>query len=401
MHRQNSIPDHVPPERVFALDIFHDPRLFPDPHQGWAALRETAPDLFYTPLNGGHWVATRRATILEVLRNTTDFTNHYLNIPKSEAPSDLAPLSLDPPDHTPYRQALMGYFSLPAVRRLEGPVRDWTKRLIDAVLDQGECDFVRAISGVLPVSVFMELVGLPLERLWEFRAWVDESFQTADTAARQAVYGRIFGFMNEVIEARAKAPGEDLISQIIATEVDGRPLGVEGARRIAVLLFVGGMDTVANAMAFAMRHLATDEALQARLHREPEAVSGFVDESLRRYAFTNTNRMVRHDTEVLGAPMRAGEMVNLCMILGGIDDRAFDDPLRFDPDRANASDHVTFGGGAHKCVGRHLGRMEMNILFQQLSQRMKSIRLKPGAPPVIRAGHVLSADSLWITFEPR
>jgi cytochrome P450 len=397
----SGVPDHVPPERVFEVDIFHDPRLAPDPHQGWAELRAEMPDVFYTPLNGGHWVVTRREGILDVLRNTADFTNRYLNIPKSDAPSDLAPLSLDPPEHTPYRQALMGYFSLPAVRRLDEKVRGWTTRLIDQVIEAGECDFVHAIGGVLPVSVFMQLVGLPLDRLWEFRGWVDASFQTADTAERQAIYGRIFGFMNEVIEARAKEPRDDLISQLIATEIDGRPLGVEGARMISVLLFIGGMDTVANAMGFAMRHLAGDAALQDRLFREPEAVSGFVDESLRRYAFTNTNRMVRRDTEALGVPMRAGEMVNLCMILGGIDERAFEDPLRFDSDRDNAADHVTFGGGAHKCVGRHLGRMEMNILFQQLTQRLKSIRLKPGAPPAIRAGHVLSADSLWITFEPR
>jgi hypothetical protein len=184
-----------------------------------------------------------------------------MQIPKAEQTFVMLPLTLDPPEHAPYRQILMQQFSAKAMHALEPHIRDWAERLLDAVARTGPmaaCDFVASVSGVLPVSVFMQLMGLPLDRLEEFRAWVDESFAATESDHRMAVYGRIMGFMGEVIAARAQAPRDDLVSRLLASEIDGRRLSVDEVQGMSLLLFIAGMDTVANALSFGMRHLAPE-----------------------------------------------------------------------------------------------------------------------------------------------
>ncbi len=393
-------PDHVPPSRIFDFDIFNDARFEPDPIDGYAELLRQAPDIFYTRKNGGHWVLTRHDHILQALKAPQDFSNRNLDIPKTETPSVLLPLTLDPPQHTPYRQALSQFFSAKAMHALEPHIRDWARRLIDAVIDEGACDFMGAIGSVLPVSVFMQLMGLPLERLAEFRGWTDEAFHATSSDERAAIYGRIVGFMTEVIEARRAERQDDLVSRLIDAEIEGRKLTLEELQGLSLLLFVAGMDTVANAMTFGVQHLAGDAPLQARLAAEPAAIPGFVEEVLRRYAFTNTVRMAARDQDFNDVTMRQGDMVFLSLTSAGLDPQYADDPLRFDA-RRGLSDHLTFGGGPHKCVGRHLGRIELRILFEELLQSVQGIRMAPGAVTHIRAGHAMAPDRLDILFERR
>jgi cytochrome P450 len=254
------------------------------------------------------------------------------------------------------------------------------------------------VGSVLPVSVFMQLMGLPLDRLAEFRGWTDEAFHATQSDERAAIYGRIVGFMTEVIEARRVERQDDLASRLIDAEIDGRRLTLEELQGLSLLLFVAGMDTVANAMTFAARHLAHDPDLQRRLAGDPALIPDFVEEVLRRYAFTNTTRMVARDLDFDGVRMREGEMVLLSLTAAGLDPSFADDPLRFDPARG-ADDHLTFGGGPHKCVGRHLARIELRILLEELLARVRDIRMAPGAVTQIRAGHAMAPDRLDIRFE--
>jgi cytochrome P450 len=392
-------PSHIPEHLVFPFDIFDDERLKPDPQAGYAALLGQTPDLFYTPLNGGHWVATRYDTISRILKDPATFSNRNMQIPKSDQTFVMLPLTLDPPEHAPYRQILMQLFSAKAMHALEPHIRDWAERLLDAVAGQGECDFVACVSGVLPVSVFMQLMGLPLDRLEEFRAWVDESFAATESDHRMAVYGRIMGFMGEIIAQRMEEPRDDLVSRLLAAEIDGRRLSLDEVQGMSLLLFIAGMDTVANALSFGMRHLAQNPDLQQEVAADPALIPGLVDEILRRYAFTSTQRVVAQDVDLDGAPMKAGDMLFLSFATAAVDNRFGADAKAFDPRRANADEHLTFGGGPHKCAGRHLGRIEMRILFEVLLTRWKAIRLKPGATQHIRAGNVIAMDRLDIQFE--
>ncbi len=394
----HAIPEHVPAGRVFAFDIFADPRLKPDLHLGYKQLHTEAPDIFYTPLNGGHWVVTRQAAIADILRDTALFSSRNQEIPKTEHNMQLLPLTLDPPEHTPYRQILMQIFAPSAMVALEGHVRDWANRLIDRVAAEGACDFVKSISSVLPVSVFMQMMGLPLDRLEEFRGWVDEVFRTTDTERRMALYGRIVEFMTTLIRARTEKREDDIVSRLLDSEVEGRRLSFEEVQGICLLLFIAGLDTVVNAMSFAARHLAGDPALLARFRTEPGVILTAVEEFLRRYAFTNTCRIVTRDAEHGGVRFRQGDLVFLALALAGLDEREIADPLHFDPDRKGLA-HKTFGGGPHQCAGRHLARIELRILFEELARRITNLRLKPGTEPAFRAGFVMAVESLPVEFE--
>lgn len=392
-------PLHIPLHLVVPFDIFDDERLKPDPQAGYGALLGRLPDVFYTPLNGGHWVALRYETINRILKDPETFSNRNLQIPKSDTPAVMLPLTLDPPEHAPYRQILMQMFSAKAMHALEPHIRDWSQRLLRAVSQQGRCDFVGSISGVLPVSVFMQLMGLPLERLEEFRAWVDESFAASDTDHRNAVYGRIMGFMGEVIGERRQAPRDDLVSRLLASDVNGRPLSFDEVMGMSLLLFIAGMDTVANALSFGMRHLAQHPDLQRQIAADPALIPGLVDEVLRRYAFTSTQRIVARDVDLDGAPLKAGEMLFVSFAAAALDDKFGPDARSFDPKRADADQHLTFGGGPHKCAGRHLGRIEMRILFEEIFKHWTNIRLAPDAHQHIRAGNVIAMDRLDILFD--
>jgi len=394
-----AVPDHVPANRVFAFDIFGDPRLKPDLHLGYKQLHDAAPDIFYTPLNGGHWVVTRHAAITDITRDPGVFSSRNQEIPRTGQNTQMGPLTLDPPEHTPYRQILMQIFAPSAMVELEDHVRYWTNRLIDGVIADGECDFVRSISSVLPVSVFMQMMGLPLDRLEEFRGWVDEAFRTTDTPRRMALYGRIVEFMTTLIRARMDKPENDIISRLLESEVEGRRLAFEEVQGICLLLFIAGLDTVVNAMSFGARHLAGDPALLKRFKDEPIVILTAVEEFLRRYAFTNTCRIVARDADYGGVRFREGDMVFLALALAGLDEREIADPLRFDPDRKGLA-HKTFGGGPHQCAGRHLARIELRILFEELSRRITGLRLKPGTEPTFRAGFVMAVESLPVEFEP-
>lgn len=389
----------IPQNLIVDFDIFDDPRLRPDPQAGYGALLGVLPDVFWTPRNGGHWVALRYETISRVLKDPANFSNRNLQIPKTETPAVMLPLTLDPPEHAPYRQILMQMFSAKAMHALEPHIRDWAGRLLDAVTPDGACDFVGSVSGILPVSVFMQLMGLPLDRLEEFRGWVDESFSVTSTDERNAVYARIMGFMAEVIQARIEQPEDDLVSRLIATEIEGRRLSFDEIMGMSLLLFIAGMDTVANALSFGVRHLAQDPDLQKRIASEPELIPGLVDEILRRFAFTSTQRLIAQDVDLDGVPLRAGDMIFLSFASAALDDHFGPEAKSFDPTRANADQHLTFGGGPHKCAGRHLGRIEMRILFNVLSRKWKNLSLVPGATPHIRAGNVIAMDRLDIRFE--
>ena len=394
----NDIPAHVPADRVYAFDIFDDPRLKPDLHLGYKQLHAEAPDIFYTPLNGGHWVVTRHAAITDITRDTAVFSSRNQEIPRTDQNTRMIPLTLDPPEHTPYRQIFMQLFAPSTMVALEPHIRDWTNRLIDRIIDDGECDFVRSISSALPVSVFMQMMGLPLDRLEEFREWVDGAFKTKDTQERMELYGKIVGFMTRLIHARMEKREDDIISRLLDAEVDGRQVSFEEVQAMCLLLFIAGLDTVVNAMSFGARHLVNDPVLQERFRTDPTVIVTAVEEVLRRYAFTNTCRIVARDADYGGIRFKQGDMVFLALAVAGLDERTTPDPMRFDADRKGLA-HKTFGGGPHQCAGRHLARIELRILFEELAKRTVNLRLKPGATPTYRAGFVMAVETLPVVFD--
>jgi cytochrome P450 len=398
MDGASGIPEHVAPERIFDFDIYADPRVTDDVQASYAKAIEAAPDVFYTLRNGGHWMVRRFEMISEIVRDPEHFSVREMQIPRVPNPPFFIPLSLDPPQNAPYRQVMMPMFSPKAVKALEPKIREWAVRIIDEVVDEGECDFVRDVSSRFPVSVFMELMGLPLERLREFREIAEAFFTAHDPAAVEAMSAQILGILGELIELRRAEPADDLVSHFLSAEVEGRKLTTDEILAMCFVLYLGGMDTVTNVTGFSYQQLAADPALQARLAADPALIPKFIDEGLRCFGVINTPRLVVKDCERFGVTFKAGDMVLCLLSVAGRDDRVNDDPARFDIDRDHIQ-HLTFSTGPHLCIGHILARTEIRVLTEEWLKRVPSFRAKPGVRHGFRIGTVTAIQSLPLAWD--
>lgn len=393
-----SVPAHIPPHLVFDFDIYADPRVGEDVQASYAAAIDAAPDVFWTPRNGGHWMVRRLEAISEVVKDPEHFSAREMQIPRVPNPPMFIPLSLDPPDNQLYRTVLMPRFSAKAVRELEPRVRDWAVRIVEEVAGQGQCDFIVDVASRFPVSVFMELMGLPLARLREFRELADQFFNAHDPAGIEAASAKILGLLGELIALRRAEPADDLVTELVTVAPDGRKLSDDEILAMCFVLFLGGMDTVTNVTGFAFRELARDSGLQARLAAEPADIPKFVDEALRCFGVINTPRLVVKDCERFGAPFRAGDMVLCLLSVAGRDDRGNADPARFDIDRERPT-HLTFSTGPHLCIGHILARAEIRVLTEEWLKRVPHFETVAGERHGFRIGTVTAIQSLPIRWE--
>lgn len=385
----NNIPTHVKSDQVVPVDIYFDERFKKDLHLGWHSLHAEAPDIFFTPFNGGHWVVTRFDLMSTILRDSEHFSNRELDIPASNSPNVMIPLNLDPPDHTPYRIALMAHFDGKAIRAMEPKLRAWACRLIDRVVERGGCDFTETLGAAFPVSVFMEMMGLPLERFEDFRKIVVEYFGKTSIERRIELQNIIVGLLTELIEQRQREPKDDVMSKLIDADVRGRKLTLLELQSMGFLLFIAGLDTVANALTFAYRNLAENAELQERLARDPAIIPEFVEESLRRYAVVNQTRIVKKDIDFAGASFREGDMVLCPLTMAGMDERKNPNPERFELERQKR-EHITFSIGPHVCLGNILARAEMRIFTEEWVKRVPRFQIARGTQPEWRAGLVMA-----------
>lgn len=183
-------------------------------------------------------------------------------------------------------------------------VREWAQRLIGRVYERGECEFAEEMGAAFPVSVFMELMGFPLERFDEFRTIAREFFRPDIAPAdRVKVQDQIISIVWEYFELRRREPKNDLVSKLLNEKVYDRPLTDAELQSIGFLLFLADLDTVANTLSFTFNHLAGDDALQRRLGAEPELIPQFVEEALRRFSIVqqSTGRTPASETTWRGS----------------------------------------------------------------------------------------------------
>jgi cytochrome P450 len=392
------IPEHVPPDLVYAFDYINDEDLKTDPHARLAQVQGEAPPIFYTPCNGGHWIAQGCQELREMLRNTDSFSSTEIAIPGMKGEPRRIPLNIDPPDHTKYRRVLNLAFAPKAIMSLEPEIRERTAELISLVLDKGGCEFLEAIAEPLPVLLFLQLAGMPTERMKDFRSWVTTLFREAASAEKRAeVSASILQAMTETIKKRIAKRESDIVSRLIDSEIDGREPTLEELQGYCVLLLIGGVDTVVNILSYGVRHLAQDLPLQRYLREHPERVADLVEEILRVYAITNPGRIVMKDTTYGGITFRKGDRVLMMMSGAGLDKRMYLDPAKVDLDRQDKA-HVSFGGGPHRCAGSHLARLELRVFFDTFLKMMPEFRLDPDRPAKFHGGpavHVNELNLLW------
>ncbi len=400
VERNASIPDHVLDNQIVDYDYTGDQRIAEagDFQLGLHKLHADAPDVFYSPRNGGFWMVTRLDKMSKILSDTEHFSNRVLEIPRIYSDNVMIPLNLDPPEHLPFRMVLMRHFGPKNIREMEPGIREWANRLIDQVIDDGECEFGETIGAAFPVSVFMQLVGWELDRFEEFRDIVHEFFRPDIAPAdRVKVQDKIIETVAEYFELRRKEPGDDLFTKLLSEEVRGRKLTDDELKSIGFLLFLAGLDTVANTLAFSFNFLAQREDIQAQLAADPERISDFVEESLRRFSIVQQPRIVKKDVDMFGAKFRVDDMIVCSLPMAGLDEQANPQPETFDIDREGRK-HIAFSTGPHTCVGNFLARCEMKILTEEWIRRIPKFRRKPGTEPKIRSGGVASLSDIWLQW---
>lgn len=403
-------PAHVPEAAVYDFDMYMDPELLHDPHERVRKILREAPPVFWTPRNRGHWVAAGHAEVYALSRDTENFTSailrgEYASAIFSQLPKDFGhvpnstPINLDPPAHGIYRAPLNPAFSPKAMMARKEEIRALANQLIDAVIGEGHCDFIPAIGEPLPVQVFLKMMGLPLERMAEFRDLVHENLAPAKSPVESAYRLRkTADAMKDVIVARRAEPKDDLISLLWAQEIDGKPMTYELMEDYTVLLFIAGLDTVINGMGYAIRHLARNPDLQKQLRANPKLIVEAAEEMLRRYTFTVPVRRVAKDTELGGWTLKADELLMIFLPGADLDPREFPNPEVYDLNREN-NVHIAFGVGPHRCLGSHLARVELQVIYEQMLSRLPLFRLDPEKPVKFHAGNIIAIDSLPIRWD--
>ncbi|MDO9363473.1 MAG: cytochrome P450 [Sphingopyxis sp.] len=383
---------------VYEFDYIADPGLLADVHDRYWELKETAPPVFWTNAHGGHWMCNTATSVSQVVRHPEIFSSRYLSIPPNPDQPAMIPEMLDPPEHRPYRQMLRPFFESKAIAPLEARVVEWTDQLLGEIVEAGECEFVSAIASRLPVAVFMELFGFPMEKFDEFRHLVVGFFNARATPdERNALAQQILGHLAELIQQRMAEPRDDMISKIIVSEVDGRRVTFEELMSIGFLMFLAGLDTVTNAMSFGMRHLAHDEPLRQRAIDDPAVIPDLVEELLRRYAFVATPRYIVQDTELEGVQLRAGDCILAPLPLIGWDEGLNPDPKTVSVERQFYR-HAAFGSGIHTCLGLHLARMELIVFYRAWFDRIGHFRQIEKGDETCRGGSVMALEHLHLAW---
>lgn len=406
---QASIPAHVPPNLVVDYDVFGDERYLAsgDLHLGLDMLgKEHGRGIFWTPKNGGHWFINSYQLLFEASRNTETFSSEdraaqpggMVMIPpmKGGGAPRFAPQSLDPPEHGAYRLPLIRAFAPAAIQSMEALIRELAISLIEDLKPQRRGEFLDAIGEPLPVTVFMKMMGMPVDRLGDFRSWMS-MIASNDDESRRTAFAAIDRAMTELVVARQQLREEDLISRLLDSEIDGAPPTMRDMKSYCLLLFTAGLDTLVNAFTFGMYQLARQPGLQDRVRAERSLIAPLIEEILRRYGVAMPPRIVTRDLEFGGAQLKAGERVMLMLPAGNLDPDAFDRPMHFDIDR-EVSPHLTFNAGPHRCVGSHLARLEMRVFFEEWFERMPTVHPDPDERPTYRPGLNLTICKLPLVW---
>jgi cytochrome P450 len=386
----------IPADHIVDFDYFH-PESRPD-EDVYVALKRLhdAPDVTWTPHNGGHWIVTRSDDIRWVRATHEIFSHEEIMIPRGATSTMMPPVTVDPPKLARYRAVLNPSFTPTTVRDLAGRARDVAVELIDRFQPHGHCEFVDDFARVMPVVVFLGIMDLPTDRRAEFVRWGSSGITDQDTRNRNSA--AVANYLAGMLDEREKNPGPDLLSRIAAWRRNPRFESEGELMGMAMVTFVGGLDTVANMISFAARHLAAHPAARRQLIDDPALIPQAAEEYIRRHGLTMTSRLIRQDVARKGVTMRRDDMILVIDALAGIDERAYPDPMTIDY-RRDTRVHDTFGNGPHKCVGEHLARMEVAIFIEEWLKRIPDFRLDPDTPPRTHGGPVIGISQLGLRWD--
>lgn len=402
--------DRVPANLVVDFDVY-DPGLAApvDLMQRRAAELAAKGPVVYSTAYGGHWVVTRYKEIQRILIDTETFSSYPNNLVTNEI-GKFIPLELDPPDHTAYRQALQPLFGPRRMKQLSDSIRAVVNELIDGFAKRGEAEWVSEFAHELPARVFLALMDWPLADAPLFTQATDTILlgkpggtEEESNQARLMAGLQMFGYFQNIVEQHRANPGDDITSTLIHTEVnlpDGaRLLNDEELNRMFFLLLMGGLHTVQGSLAWAIVHLTENPRQRDEIVADPTKIPSAVEEILRIEAAVVPGRRATRDVELGGVTIAKDDQLILMLCAGNRDGAEFPDPDGFDIGR-HPNRHLSFGAGPHRCLGSHLGRIELVIALEELHRRIPDYQLVISDPPVFQSTQVRGCQRMPIIFTP-
>jgi cytochrome P450 len=383
------------------------PEFQQNPHPHYRTMQVETP--VYEVPGVGLKIVTRHEDMVPVLRDTATFSNNFNTgtAPEGDVTERLKAvqakgwpqvgtmLTIDPPKHTRYRSTVATYFTPRRIATLRPAVEAICTRLVDGWIDKGSIEFVAEFGVPLPIEAIAEILNVPMERRADFKRWSDDSIATigaiisddARVAAQEGIV-EFQHFFAKQLEARRAQPTGDLMSELVLAEIDNDEPDSDGAtgkrtldmaEMLSILqqLLVAGNETTTKALTEGVRLLAENPVEWEKLRADPSRAALVTEEVLRLSTPTQGMfRVVNKDAEVAGCPVHAGDRLVLMYSAANRDPSVFGgNSDAFDPDRPNLKDHLAFGKGIHFCIGAPLSRLEMQVAFETLARRVKTIRL--------------------------
>ncbi|MCY4425519.1 MAG: cytochrome P450 [Halieaceae bacterium] len=366
------------------------------PHQEIARQRHIEPVYWLDNdalVGEGVWVVTTRAELDHVAKNPQLFSSRENTCVIHEKGTGvdldmmrLQMINMDPPEHIKFRRVVRSVFTPSAVDAYEPRLRAIVKDTIDRVCERGECEFVADVAAPLPLATICEFLGVPERDYAQISEWLDIALSGGDpelgyTAEDRANAGlQIYMYAHKRQEHFRKEPTDNLLSQLIAGEVDGVSLTPEEVNSFCVLLFSGGLETTRTVSSHGMRLLLEHPDQMRYLQDNPERIPDFVEEVLRYNAAINFMiRTATGDTTLGGKEIKKGQLVMMLYHGANHDESIFAEPGRFDITRPQREDvrnnHRAFGIGQHFCIGSHLARLQLLVLFEEILSRLQNPRL--------------------------
>ena len=364
-----------------------DPHLLAHPQEGYAMLRAVAPVMAMDNMGVGTSaqmvLVAGEPEVREVLRTPEVFSSGIDAVHIGQV-RPLIPLQIDPPRHKDYRKILDPLFAPKQVALLEDRTRALVRDLIAQVADQGHCNFHSAIAEPLPTTVFLELLGLPVSRRREFIDLKDGIIRppTTDPEERNrmvdATGAQIYAVLEEVLEQRQAEPQDDFMSGFLQAEVDGHTLTHDEILDICYLFFLAGLDTVTASLDCFLAYLAQHAGHRQALVDDPTKIPSAIEEMLRwESPVSGVVRIAAEDTVLGGCPIESGTTVSVMLGSANTDETAWPDVDTVDFERPS-NKHLAFGGGAHRCLGSHLARMELRVAMQEWHAAVPAYSLADG-----------------------
>jgi len=362
------------------MAIYGNPELSSDPRTVYRRYREQGATVRMGPLV----MTTDRELCSAALRLPTTLSSGMDSAQLGNT-RPLIPMQLDPPDHAMFRRVLDPLFSRKGLAGFDTAVTAVAAELVERVVDRGHCDFTSEIATPLPATILLRLLGLPdADRALLIRAKdgvvhpprhdMAEAMRVQHAAGQQ-----LYAYFEAAVAAKRATPGDDLLTRLTRTDVDGRPLTTDEIVDMCYLLVLAGLDTITDSMTLMWAHLARHPEHRRRIATDPAVIPTAIEELLRwESPIPGVPRIAREDVELGGCPVRAGDIVYVALGSANGDPQYLPDADVVDLDRS-PNRHLAFGGGIHHCLGSYLAKLQIGAALAEWHRRIPEYTVEAGA----------------------